>query len=124
MLLPKTKLIKSEKHRRWIADNFPCVICKNPEVQVAHIRHLPKGNVGLGLKNDAFVLPLCVLHHREQHTMNEIKFWLKYNINPILIAIKLCTLSKCIKVNTLKESGYFNGNTNYFRVLQKDSLQQ
>lgn len=124
MQLLKQKYIKSETHRRWIADNFPCLICKNSEVQVAHIRHLPKGNVGMGMKNDAYCVPLCVEHHLQQHTMNEIKFWLKYNINPIIVAIKLCTLSECKKVNTLKEQGYFNGNTNYFRILPKDSLQQ
>jgi len=122
--IPKAKIIKSDKHRRWIASNFPCIICKNDEVQVAHIRNLPKGNIGLGLKNDAYCLPLCCDHHLEQHRMNEIKFWLKYNINPILISIKLCTLSECKKVNTLKEEGYFNGNTNYFRIVPKDSLQQ
>ena len=87
---------------------------------MAHIRSLPKGNVGLALKNDAYCLPLCCNHHLEQHRMNEIKFWLKYNINPILVSIKLCTLSECKKVNTLKEEGYFNGNTNYFRILQKN----
>jgi len=119
----KDKLIKSEKHRKWISANHSCLICKNPEVQVAHIRHLPKGNVGLALKNDAFCVPLCCNHHTEQHTMNEIKFWLKYKINPIVIAIKLCTLSDCKKVNKLNEEGYFDGNTNYFRIVQKDSLQ-
>ena len=121
MEIRKVKIIKSKKHLKWVAENYSCLICKMPP-QVAHIRSLPDGNIGWGQKNDAYVIPLCPKHHIEQHNMNEIKFWLKYQINPIKVAIRLSKLSPCKKINKLESEGYF-GNTNYFRVVQKDSLQ-
>jgi hypothetical protein len=39
--------------------------------------------------SDKWTVPLCGRHHREQHTMNEMEFWKKYQIDPFMLAMKL-----------------------------------
>tara|TARA_R110001606_G_scaffold227564_1_gene375614 strand:- start:22 stop:351 length:330 start_codon:yes stop_codon:yes gene_type:complete len=76
--------IRSRKHLMYIA-NKPCLICGGIDVQAAHIRY---AGAGIGQKPcDIFTTPLCLEHHREQHTMNEKMFWLLYKINPIARAM-------------------------------------
>ena len=54
-----------------------------------------KINAGVGQKpDDAWVVPLCGAHHREQHSIgNEQKFWQSYCINPIAVAKALYSAS-------------------------------
>jgi len=85
---------RDEKHLDFIR-SLPCCICGDDiHTEAAHIRagSIENGKVytGIGEKpSDAWVLPLCNGHHREQHSMNEMKFWEKYEINPFLLAISL-----------------------------------
>ena len=96
---------------------YPCLICGSDSVQVAHIRHLPSGNVGLAKKDDRYTVTLCFNHHQEQHGMNERKFWRKYNINPMRIARILCLKSSCNQVKDFQETtDYFKEGTNETRV--------
>jgi hypothetical protein len=100
--------IKSKKHLMYVAQ-FSCLICGSDSVQVAHIRHLPSGNIGMSRKSDQYTVPLCFKCHQEQHGMNERKFWRKYNINPMRVAKILCLKSPCNKVKD------FNETTDYFK---------
>ena len=76
--------IRSRKHLMYIADK-PCLICGGIDVQAAHIRY---AGAGIGQKPcDIFTTPLCLEHHREQHSKNEKMFWLLYNINPVARAM-------------------------------------
>ena len=51
---------------------------------------ISKVNPGVGQKpHDFFTLPLCGKHHREQHTGNELAFWKRYGIDPILLALSI-----------------------------------
>ena len=108
----KKRLVKSRKHLMFVAE-YPCIICGSDSVQVAHIRHLPSGNVGLGVKDDRYTVPLCFGCHSKQHSMNEIKFWELNMINPMLVALDLCLQSNCKKVKD------FNESTDYFREGKK-----
>jgi len=80
-----------ETHCRYIA-SLPCEICAGIDVQVAHIR---TSNISIGKRDtgggerpsDKWTLPLCVAHHAEQHTMNELAFWKKYGIDPFMRAL-------------------------------------
>ena len=63
----------------------PCLICGRLDVQSAHIRYT---GAGVGMKPcDIFTTPLCLLHHREQHSKNEKMFWILYAINPVARAV-------------------------------------
>ena len=85
--------IRDEKHLDYIR-SLPCCICGGIDTEAAHIRTASLGHqkphTGMAEKpSDKWTLPLCNHHHRQQHAMNELKFWAKYGIDPFLLAIKL-----------------------------------
>lgn len=90
--------IKSEKHLAFIR-TLPCIVSgDDTTVEAAHIRYedwrIAKFNPGVGQKpHDFFVLPLAGEKHREQHSMNERRFWQSYGIDPILYALALYAVS-------------------------------
>jgi hypothetical protein len=127
MQIPKANIISSVKHQKFVA-SFPCVVCGNDtQVQCCHIRSIPKvGNVGKGIRDDRFCIPMCFTCHTQQHLIGELEFFEKYNINPILISMKLASISSCIKINQAKQEGAYNGKLNYkehIRNNKKSSLQ-
>jgi hypothetical protein len=125
--IAKANIIHSVKHQKFVA-SFPCVVCGNDtQVQCCHIRSIPKlGNVGKGIRDDRFCIPMCFTCHTQQHLIGELEFFEKYNINPILISMKLASISTCIKINQAKQEGAYNGRINYkehIRNNKKSSLQ-
>jgi hypothetical protein len=63
-------------------------------VDACHVRFsseaVGKTNPGLGRKpDDKQVVSLCREHHLEQHAGNEVAFWAKYGVNPLLLAWEL-----------------------------------
>ena len=85
---------RNAKHLEFIR-SLPCCICgDDTTVEAAHIRTAAlgygKAHTGMAEKpGDAWALPLCNRHHREQHSMNEMMFWKKYQIDPFMIALNL-----------------------------------
>jgi hypothetical protein len=84
---------RDEKYLSFIRSQ-PCCVCgENTSVEAAHIR---TGSIGDGKRDtggaerpsDKWALPLCGRHHREQHTMNEMEFWAKYDLNPFALALR------------------------------------
>ena len=75
--------------------SLPCTICRRPGCDAAHIRaaapQYGKRYTGKGEKpSDKWAVPLCRDHHREQHGMSELSFWLRYGIaDPFALAIAL-----------------------------------
>jgi len=123
----KANIIHSVKHQKFVA-SFPCVVCGNDtQVQCCHIRSIPKvGNVGKGIRDDRFCIPMCFACHTQQHLIGELEFFEKYNINPILISMKIASISPCNKINQAKQEGAYNGKLNYqehIRNNKKSSLQ-
>ena len=118
----KAQIIKSEKHRRFVASKN-CIICLNPYTQCCHIRTIPNyGNVGMSVRNDAFCIPMCVEHHKEQHLLGEYKFYFKYNINPVYVSEQLCKISPCKKIQNLK-ANFFDEYRQYFKSNPKGNVQ-
>lgn len=127
MQIAKANIIHSVKHQKFVA-SFPCVVCGNDtQVQCCHIRSIPKiGNVGKGIRDDKFCIPMCFTCHTQQHLIGELEFFKKYNINPILISMKIASISPCNKINQAKQEGAYNGKLNYqehIRNNKKSSLQ-
>ena len=84
---------KDESHLRFIR-SLPCCICGRIDTEAAHIRtaniQIGKRQSGLAEKpSDHWTVPLCRVHHSEQHSMNEMKFWASYGIDPFLLAMQL-----------------------------------
>lgn len=94
MLRQREPRERNEKHLDFIRQQ-PCCICgDNTSTEAAHIRtgsigH-SKPSTGMQEKpSDKWSVPLCNRHHREQHAMNEMAFWRKYEIDPFMLAITL-----------------------------------
>ena len=88
-----------KKHLDFIR-SLPCLICHdNTGTEATHIRMSDarhnKVNPGVGAKpDDKYTLPLCNLHHREQHAIgDERKFWDGIGLDPIPLALELYKVS-------------------------------
>ncbi len=87
-----------DKHLAFIR-TLPCVICgDDTTVEAAHIRmadlSVAKPMTGIAIKpDDKFTLPLCGLHHRDQHLNNEREWWETHGIDPVKTALALYSVS-------------------------------
>ena len=94
--------IRSRTHLEFVSQHG-CTICGRTDVQSAHIRYT---GAGMGMKPcDSFVVPLCIEHHQEQHSMNERMFWHLYKKDPLVYAFFFCLQSpdKKIKSNAFEK---------------------
>ena len=110
MLLPKLVRERCPAHLEWVR-GLPCAVChpqfiatagmgSGPRISCAH--HLttaqPKAR---GLKaGDQWAVPLCVFHHDAQsgpeavhNAGNEMKWWHRRDIDPLLLAAHLWDIS-------------------------------
>lgn len=84
----------SDKHLDFIRQ-LPCCVCgDDTSTEAAHVRFacedVGKRYVGRGEKpDDLWTVPLCNIHHSEQHKIGEDTFWRKYKKDPIRIALAL-----------------------------------
>jgi hypothetical protein len=88
LALSEPKRVRSKEHLRFVAQQ-PCIICGRNPAQAHHIRYAqPKG---LSLKvSDEFTVPLCAIHHSENHaTGDERKWWEQHKIDPLPVASAL-----------------------------------
>jgi len=88
LTISEPKRIRSKPHLRFVASQ-PCLICGRTPAQAHHIRYAqPRG---LALKvSDEFTVPLCAIHHTENHaTGNERGWWSEHKIDPLIEAGRL-----------------------------------
>lgn len=114
-------------HLKFIR-GLPCAACgTRRNIEAAHIRMASmvhgKRETGKAEKpDDKFALPLCQMHHNEQHTVGEVLFWGTEKINPCDLALRLwgCTgddetaeaILRNARAATIAERDGKNGETN------------
>ena len=88
LTINEPKRHRSKEHRRYVAQQ-PCLICGRSPSHAHHIRFAQ--SKGLALKvSDEFTVPLCAIHHSENHsTGDERKWWQKHSIEPLAMARRL-----------------------------------
>jgi recombination DNA repair RAD52 pathway protein len=93
LALSEPKRLRSKEHLRFVAHQ-PCLICGRTPSQAHHIRYAQSR--GLALKvSDEFTVPLCAIHHTENHaTGDERRWWRERNIDPLPIAQELWRKSR------------------------------
>jgi len=96
LAVPEAKRIRSKEHLRFVASQ-PCVICGRTPVHAHHIRYAQTR--GLALKvSDEFTVPLCAIHHSENHTTgDERRWWQERKIDPLVVARELWKATTGIK---------------------------
>jgi DNA recombination protein Rad52 len=88
LTISEPKRIRSKEHLRFVAQQ-PCLICGRTPSHAHHIRYAqPRG---LALKvSDEFTVPLCAIHHAENHrTGKERRWWEERKIDPLAVAAQL-----------------------------------
>jgi len=89
---------RDEAHLNFVR-SLPCLIClDDTSTEAAHIRYAePRAGKrwvgGQEKPDDAFAVPLCGKHHREQHTRREVEWWQWQGIDPIKVSLALFRVS-------------------------------
>ena len=88
LTISEPKRHRSKEHLQFVAEQ-PCLICGRSPSHAHHVRFAQ--SKGLALKvSDEFTVPLCAIHHSENHsTRDERNWWQKHNIDPLAIARRL-----------------------------------
>jgi DNA recombination protein Rad52 len=88
LTIGEPKRLRSREHLRFVARQ-PCLICGRSPSHAHHIRHAQSR--GLALKvSDEFTVPLCAIHHSENHaTGDERGWWEHHKIDPLPVASAL-----------------------------------
>ena len=88
LALSEPKRVRSKEHLRFVAQQ-PCVICGRTPAQAHHIRYAQSRGIALKV-SDEFTVPLCAIHHRENHTTgDERRWWQERKIDPLVVAQEL-----------------------------------
>jgi recombination DNA repair RAD52 pathway protein len=88
LALSEPKRIRSKQHLRLVAQQ-PCVICGRTPAHAHHIRYAQPRGMALKV-SDEFTVPLCAIHHRENHTTgDERRWWQERKIDPLVVAQEL-----------------------------------
>jgi hypothetical protein len=88
LTIGEPKRHRSKDHLRYVGHQ-PCLICGRAPSHAHHVRYAqPKG---LALKvSDEFTVPLCAIHHSENHaTGDERRWWEQHKIDPLAVAASL-----------------------------------
>jgi hypothetical protein len=97
LALPEPRRLRDKAHLRFVAKQ-PCLICGRQPCDAHHLRFAQSR--GLGLKvSDEFTVPLCRGHHRELHRASEeVVWWSKFGIEPVLIACRLWSETHPVRI--------------------------
>jgi len=88
LAIPELKRVRSKEHLRFVAGQ-PCLICGRTPVHAHHIRYAQQKGIALKV-GDEFTVPLCAIHHSENHaTGDERRWWQERKIDPLAIASSL-----------------------------------
>jgi recombination DNA repair RAD52 pathway protein len=93
LTISEPKRVRSKEHLRFVAQQ-PCVICGRTPSHAHHVRYAQSR--GLALKvSDEFTVPLCAIHHGENHaTGHERQWWVERKIDPLAVAAELWATSQ------------------------------
>jgi hypothetical protein len=88
LTIAEPKRIRSKEHLRFVASQ-PCLICGRTPAHAHHIRYAQRRGVALKV-SDEFTVPLCAIHHSENHATGDEKgWWQERKIDPLVVALSL-----------------------------------
>jgi DNA recombination protein Rad52 len=88
LAIPEIKRLRDKDHLQFVASH-PCLVCGRQPAEAHHLKFSQPSALGRKA-SDAFTVPLCALHHRDLHTTgNELAWWERKHIEPIIAADRL-----------------------------------
>ena len=102
LTFPEPRRIRDKEHLKFVATQ-PCLVCGRQPCDAHHLRFAQHPALGRKV-SDEFTVPLCRGHHREVHRCsNERAWWLSWNIDPAIVALKLWRITRGLQEPTAKE---------------------
>jgi hypothetical protein len=75
--------LRDKAHLKFVASQ-PCLVCGRSPADAHHLRFTQPRGMGLKV-SDEFTVPLCRVHHRDLHNFgNEIAWWERRSIDPVV----------------------------------------
>lgn len=85
LTISEPKRIRPKEHLRFVARQ-PCLVCGRSPSHAHHIRYAQSRGLSLEV-SDEFTVPLCAIHHRENHASgNEKAWWEQHKLGPLQVA--------------------------------------
>ena len=104
LAIPELKRVRSKEHLRFVAGQ-PCLICGRTPAHAHHIRYAQPRGISLKV-SDEFTVPLCAIHHSENHaTGDERRWWQERKIDPLAVAAELWGTSMRLTTTDHQASG-------------------
>lgn len=93
LALGEPRRLRDKVHLRFVASQ-PCLICERSPSDAHHLRFAQTRAMGRKT-SDEFTVPLCRVHHRENHrTGREELWWQSKGIEPLTVATELWQVSR------------------------------
>jgi len=93
LTLGEPRRFRDKTHLRFVASQ-PCLICERSPCDAHHLRFAQPRAMGRKT-SDEFTVPLCRVHHRENHRMGrEELWWQSKGIEPLAVATELWRVSR------------------------------
>lgn len=87
---------RNKSHLRFVASQ-PCLICERSPSDAHHLRFAQPRAMGRKT-SDEFTVPLCRMHHRDNHRHgDELAWWKRTAIDPVAISQKLWRTTRSIE---------------------------
>src|SRR5207245_5825276 len=82
LLISKERRHRNKAHLKFVASQ-PCLICGRSPSDAHHLRFTQPRAMGLKV-SDKFTVPLCRVHHRDNHNSgDEVAWWERRAIDPL-----------------------------------------
>ena len=93
LTISEPRRFRDKAHLRFVALQ-PCLLCGRSPSDAHHLRFAQPRALGRKT-SDEFVVPLCRIHHRQNHGVgDERAWWQSTAIDPLEVALKLWTCSR------------------------------
>jgi hypothetical protein len=88
--------IRDKAHLKFVAAQ-PCLVCGRSPADAHHLKFTQARGMGLKV-SDEFTVPLCRVHHRDLHSFgNEIAWWERRSIDPVVTSRALWSSTRRIR---------------------------
>jgi hypothetical protein len=85
LVFPEPRRVRDRDHVKFVATH-PCLVCGRKPADAHHLRFAQSRALGRKV-SDEFTVPLCRGHHRElHHAGDEVAWWTRVGIEPLVAA--------------------------------------
>jgi hypothetical protein len=82
LTISEPRRLRDKAHLKFVASQ-PCLVCGRSPADAHHLRFTQPRAMGLKV-SDEFTVPLCRVHHRDNHNSgDEVAWWKRRAIDPL-----------------------------------------